>query len=138
MTILADSGAIYALMDRDDSWHERVRSWWTMNRTPILLPITTLPEITWLLQTRIGPPAEQAFAQALADGEFMIEPLHEAGDLQRIAELLLTYRDTPIGFVDASLIAIAERVGAATLLTTDRRHFSVARPRHVASFELVP
>jgi len=137
VTILADTGAVYALIDRDDVWHGRVRSWWERNREPIRLPVTILAEISWLLTTRVGPHAESAFVRAVANGEFQVEPLDE-DDLPRIADLVMTYLDTPIGLVDASLVAMAERLGAIRLLTTDRRHFPVIRPRHVPSLVLLP
>lgn len=137
VTVLADTGAVYALIDRDDVWHDRVRSWWEGNREPIRLPVTILAEVSWLLATRVGPRAESAFVRAVANGEFQVEPL-EDDDLPRIADLVMTYLDTPIGMVDASLVAMAERLGAIRLLTTDRRHFPVIRPRHVPSLVLVP
>lgn len=138
MTVLADTGAVYALVDRDDAWHERVRAWWESNREPIRLPVTILPEIAWLLGTRLGPAAEAAFARALADGEFDVEPLDDREDLKRIAALTAEYLDSPVGFVDASVLAMAERLGVLTVLTTDRRHFAVLRPRHVSTLRLVP
>jgi len=36
------------------------------------------------------------------------------------------------------MIALAERLGAATIATLNKRHFGVVRPRHVESFTLVP
>lgn len=62
----------------------------------------------------------------------------QADDLTRMAELIETYADLRLGTVDASVIATAERLGAATIATLDRRHFSVVRPNHVRSFGLVP
>jgi predicted nucleic acid-binding protein len=40
--------------------------------------------------------------------------------------------------VDASVVAVAERLGIGTVATLDRRHFTVVRPRHVDMFELLP
>lgn len=138
MTVLADAGAVYALVDRDDAWHKRVRAWWELNREPIRLPVTILPEVAWLLGTRLGPSAEAAFARALTEGEFDVEPLDERQDLSRIADLTAAYLDSPVGFVDASVLAMAERLGVLTLLTTDRRHFGVLQPRHTSTLRLVP
>ncbi len=59
-------------------------------------------------------------------------------DLDRIAELVETYVDFPLGFVDASLVAIAQRLGITRILALDRRRFSGIRPRHTAAFELLP
>ncbi len=101
------------------------------------MPAPVLPEICYLLQTRIGPAAEQAFVRALADGEFRIEPQEEE-DLPRVADLVSIYQSLPLGFVDASLVAMAERLDITSVLTTDRRHFGVVRARHVERFRMVP
>jgi predicted nucleic acid-binding protein len=77
------------------------------------------------------------FLGDLAAGEFTLEPVHAADQL-RIAELVARYHDLPLGTVDASVVAAAERLGVTEIATTDRRHFSVVRPGHVASFTLVP
>ena len=55
-----------------------------------------------------------------------------------MAELVATHADLPLGTVDASVIAIAERTGTTTLLSLDRRHFSIVRPRHTTAFTLLP
>ena len=135
--IVADTGPLYALIDRSDSWHRRVKSWWASQPRSIVVPVTVLPEVCYLLQTRISALAEQAFVQAVADGQFLTEPL-EPEDVARAAALMLEYADLPLGFVDATVIAIAERLGARDVLTTDRRHFNVIRPKHVKSLTLVP
>ncbi|HXG69803.1 MAG TPA: PIN domain-containing protein, partial [Gemmatimonadaceae bacterium] len=57
-------------------------------------------------------------------------------DLTRAAELLEQY--PAIGFVDATVVAIAERLKLSSIATTDRRHFASIVPKHVKSFELVP
>jgi len=59
-------------------------------------------------------------------------------DFRRSFQLLETYSDVNIGFVDASLVAIAERLKISRILTTDRKHFSIIRPRHCHTFELLP
>ena len=74
---------------------------------------------------------------ALAAGELLLEPVDPA-DLERMAELVGAYHDLPLGTVDASVVAVAERRGVTTIATLDRRHFGVVRPRHVDAFELVP
>jgi len=48
------------------------------------------------------------------------------------------YNDLPLGMVDASVIALTERLGADTVATLDHRHFEVVRPRHVQRLHLVP
>ena len=137
MTVLADAGCLYAMVHRDDAWHERTRQWWETNAEPILVPITVIPEVTYMLATRLGVHAEQGFVRALASGELPIESL-EGEDISRAADLIGVYADLPLGFVDASIVAMAERMDITTLLTTDRRHFGVVRPAHCERLRLVP
>jgi hypothetical protein len=137
VTVIADTGALYALTDASDAWHTRVVDWWKQNRKPVLVPVSVLPEVTWLLETRISAEAEIAFIRAIADGEFVTEAI-DPGDFDRAAALMERYADFPLGFVDATVVAIAERADAMEILTTDRRHFSAVRPAHTRSLTLVP
>ena len=77
------------------------------------------------------------FLGDLAAGELVPERV-ESADWLRVAELVAAYRDLPLGMVDASIIAAAERLGATTIATLERRHFSIVRPAHVPVFDLVP
>ena len=137
MIVLADTGAVYALIDASDAWHKRVVEWWAAAKSEVKVPTTVLPEISHLLMNRLGWRAEEAFIRSVADREFEIEPL-ESEDIERAADLIQVYSDLPLGFVDASLVAMAERLEAREVLTTDRRHFSVVRPSHVKLFTLLP
>jgi predicted nucleic acid-binding protein len=137
VTVVADTGALYALVDASDVWHTRVADWWTRNTSPIVVPTVVLPEVAYLLQTRIGPRAEIAFIRAVADGEFTTEPV-EPDDFDRVLTLMDRYADFPLGFVDAAVIALAERLEAREILTTDRRHFGSVRPQHTRALVLVP
>ena len=96
-----------------------------------------ITEVAYLIGTRLGWQAEVRFLGDLASGAFMIEPLHPADPL-RLAELVARYHDLPLGTVDASVIATAERLNVTQVATIDRRHFSVVRPQHITAFELLP
>ena len=137
MTVIADTGALYALVDRSDAWHARVVAWWTRNREPVVVPVSVIPEVTYLLQSRIGAAADIGFVQAIVDGEFTIESV-EADDFDRAVNIMQQYADLPLGFVDATIVAVAERLEAREILTTDRRHFGVVRPQHARGFVLSP
>jgi uncharacterized protein len=90
-----------------------------------------------LASARLGWEPEVRVLGALAAGDLLVEELHPA-DIERIAELVGAYRDLPLGTVDASVVAAAERLDATTIATLDRRHFGVVRPLHVEAFELLP
>ena len=78
-----------------------------------------------------------AFLRSLATDTLTVEALTSA-DYGRAAELVDGYRDLPLGTVDATVIAVAERLHVTTIATLDRRHFSVVRPDHTTHFELLP
>lgn len=59
-------------------------------------------------------------------------------DLVRVMDLRTRYRDLRVGYVDAAILAIVERLGEPKLATLDRRPFSMMRPRHVAVLQLLP
>lgn len=94
-------------------------------------------EVAYLLATRLGVEPEVRFLGDLAAGAISTDPV-PAGDWLRIAELVATYRDLPLGTVDASIVAAAERLDVTDVATLDRRHFSVVRARHVPAFTLLP
>lgn len=96
-----------------------------------------ITEVAYLIGSRLGPDAEIHFLGDLAAGDFTIEPVM-AGDWLRIAELVSHYRDLPLGTVDSSVVATAERLRITRIATLDRRHFSIVRPNHTDSFELLP
>ena len=104
---------------------------------PLVVPTLVITEVAYLLATRLSWQAEVRFLGDLANGAFLIEPLIPS-DVLRVAELVARYRDLPLGTVDASVIAAAERLGERRVATTDHRHFRIVRPRHVDHFELLP
>jgi predicted nucleic acid-binding protein len=71
------------------------------------------------------------------NGRYRVEPLL-VQDYARIRQVLQRYADANIGFVDASVLAIVERLDEPKLATLDRRHFGMLRPRHVDALELLP
>lgn len=136
-TVVVDTGILYAMADRDDTWHKPVKSYLQTQRDTLIVPVTVLPEACYLLNTYIGPDAERRFIVSLLQGEMRVEGL-TGDDLRRTANLLDQYASTNIGFVDATVVAIAERLKIRRVLTTDRRHFSLIHPRHCPLFELLP
>lgn len=94
-------------------------------------------EVCYFLSTRATPKAEAAFLRSVAAGSFTLVNL-TTDDLERTAQLVERYRDLPLGTADSSIVAVAERLDVRHVLTLDRAHFSIVRPRHVDAFELLP
>jgi len=101
------------------------------------VPSLVITEVTYLLSGRVGWQPEVRFLGDLAAGSFLLEPVR-GGDVLRMAELVARYHDLPLGSVDASVIAAAERLGVIEVATLDHRHFGVVRPNHVEALRLLP
>ena len=135
--IVVDTGPIVALLNDRDDHHEQCRNLLAHHPGPLIVPTTVFTEVCMLVERRRGTRAELAFLSDVRAGLFTL--LETASvDLERIAELVETYADLPLGTVDASVVALAERLGLPTVATLDRKHFSVVRPRHVAMLTLLP
>jgi len=104
---------------------------------PLIVPTLVIGEAAYLIGSRLGTDAEVLFLGDLAGGDFRVEPV-DASDWMRIAELVSMYRNLPLGTVDGSVIAAAERLGISEIATLDRRDFSVVRPAHVDALSLLP
>ena len=106
-------------------------------RRPWLVPQLVVAEVCYLLEREHGSRAEAAFLRSFGRRELTLVPLTVA-DTDRMAELVETYASLRLGGVDASVIAIAERLNVATIATLNRRDFTVVRPRHVQALTLLP
>jgi predicted nucleic acid-binding protein len=137
MTAVIDSGVLYALVDAGDSLHDECVAAVSEERETIVVPMPTLPEVCTLIGSRLGSSRETAFIRHLADSDWRLEPL-AAADIPRLLAIMSDAADQGIGFADAAVATIAERMGAVRIYTLDRRHFEIVRPRHVERFELLP
>jgi uncharacterized protein len=135
--LLVDAGPLYAYVDASDDNHAACRELLETHAGPLVAPMLAIGEAAYLLSRRLGPVGEVRFLGDIIEGTFVVEPVRPA-DWTRIAELVARYRDFPLGTVDASLVAAAERLNIESLATLDRRHFSVVRPLHLEAFELMP
>ncbi|WP_053203553.1 type II toxin-antitoxin system VapC family toxin [Jiangella muralis] len=137
MAVLVDTGPLVALADRSDRWHARCLELFGSITGPILVPVPVLVEVCYLIQKGLGTRAEATFLDAVRAGEIELVPFSSA-DLDRATELVRQYADFPLGFVDAVVVATAERLGLHEVATVDRRHFAAVRPAHVEAFTLLP
>ena len=103
----------------------------------LLVPAPVVVELDWMLRRVPGNRLFDAFLASVEAGSVDIADLHPA-DYERVRDLCQQYEDLALGFVDASVVAVAERLGHRTIATLDRRHFGVVRPAGGGHFELVP
>lgn len=137
MALICDTGVLYGAMDRRDPAHGRCARLLTDTRESIVVPAPVVIELEWLATARMGPAPFDEFLEDIERRALAVADLTLA-DYGRTRRLITRYADLALGFVDAAVVAVAERLGEAKLATLDVRHFSVVRPRHVESFTLLP
>ncbi|HSF19289.1 MAG TPA: PIN domain-containing protein [Vicinamibacteria bacterium] len=128
MSLVADTGGLYALYDADDAHHAAIREIIQKEPGPIIVPSAVLGELDYLLREFLGVDAELDFLDGLISGALSLEPMTPA-DVVRSRELVATYRDLDLGLVDSSVIATAERLGIRRVLTVDEHDFRAVRPK---------
>jgi predicted nucleic acid-binding protein len=135
--LLIDTGPLLATADRDDAHHLACRSLLEGHDGQLVTTALVVAETAYLIDRQLGPHAEAALYESIIDGTLRVEDLLP-GDWQRVHELVTAYADLRLGGTDASLVAVAERLGETTIATLNHRHFSVVRPHHVDAFTIVP
>lgn len=134
--LVIDASVLVALADTREHHHRACRDLVEGATGPLVVPETVVCEVGHLLQARLGPDAEVAFAASLARGELQVEPIGAAGWI-RVHELVQQYRDLPLGISDAAVVAITERHEVTEVATLDA-DFDVVRPAHVPHLTRVP
>lgn len=135
--IVCDTGPLVAAVDADDHHHRECLDLLETVEGPIVVPVTVAVEVCQLVERARGAGPEAGFLRSLVAGDLHLEEVG-SGDLARAADLVETYADLPLGMVDASVVAVAERLAVTELATLDRRDFSVVRPVHTEAFILLP
>ncbi len=126
--IVADTGALLALIDADDRHHRALRALYEADPDAWVLPWAILPEVDYLLAHHVSPRAQHAFLADLAAGAYAVEWGDEA-DLERARALAAKYRSLRLGLVDSAVISVAERLRADAIATLDLRHFGAVEIR---------
>lgn len=120
MSVLLDTGIVYAYYDRSDTWHDRARRFVQGEQRGLILPSPVIPEVDHLLGHRLGAKSRLAFYTGIVEGYYLIADLPKDA-YPRVADLNRRFDD--LGFVDAAIVALAESLGLSRVATTDRRHF---------------
>lgn len=128
--IVADTGAVLALLDADDGHHAAMLDLFERTGQRWILPWAILPEVDYLVGRHGSPEAASAFVGDLASGAWLVEWGSDA-DLAAARDLLERYADLRLGLVDAVVMAVAERLEAEAIATLDIRHFGAVALRGV-------
>lgn len=136
MSVLADTGFVLAFSVTTDKWHTSCDL--AYDQEPVIfLPESSLAEVVYMLNKAGGIQGATQFLLGLRLSKIRLVHLTPA-DIERTADLMDKYQNLPLDFVDATLIALAERLNITRILTVDRRDFEIVRPRQAPAFELLP
>ena len=137
MALVLDTGPLLAALDRADPDHAACVALIEGSPEALVVPALVLAELDYWCHERLDAGVWLTFLEDVVTGAYRVEPPTPA-DLARCHELQVQYDDLRLGVVDASIVALVERLGERAVATLDHRHFSVVRPRHVAGLTLLP
>ena len=137
MALILDTGPLYASLDRSDADHAACRRLIEQADEPLVIPAPILVEVDYWIHVRLHPGVSVALLDDIIAGAYRVEEL-QPEDYRRIRDICDRYDDADVGFVDAAVLAVVERLMEPKLATLDRRHFRVLRPRHVDALRLLP
>ncbi|MGC8495024.1 MAG: type II toxin-antitoxin system VapC family toxin [Syntrophobacteraceae bacterium] len=133
--IILDTGPFVALLDRSERSHETCAAFFRESEGRFITTEPVLTEVIYLL----GP----SFAMQRPALEFILRGGAEVvsqtqKSLQRALQLMEKYRDVPMDFADATLVALAEERSLREVFSLDRRGFITYRVHSRKTFILYP
>ena len=132
---LIDTGPLVAYLDGADVDHAAVvlgLESWTGRLATTSAVVTEAMHL--VAEVRQGP---RVLSEFLAGAGVEVHDFTRPGDLPPVIELMERYANVPMDFADATLVLLAEALGAHDILTLDRRGFSSFRTRKGRAFRLV-
>ena len=134
--LLMDTSGLLALLDSGERDHAKVSGVIDAQKGPLLCTDLVFAETDFLVLDRLGARAELEFVSQVEAGALHREPVTPA-DFVRAVEIITKYADQEFGITDATLMALAERLGCP-VVTLDRRHFAAFRTRKAKPLKLLP
>lgn len=137
MALVLDTSVLLAALDAADPDHGPCAGLIAGTSEELIVPALVLSELDYWCHERLTPEAWLTFLADVLAGSYGVQnPTHR--DLERCNELQSTYADLRLGVVDASVLAVVERLEEPKLATLDHRHFATVRPQHVEALALLP
>ncbi len=132
---LIDTGAILALLDRDDRWHQRCVEGFSSLKLPLATSAAVLAELFHL----VGDNSHEVNAAwtLLRSGAISVLPIDD-NDMPALEKLMVRYSDRPMDFADATLVHLAQRESLSTVFTIDHNDFETYRIGKRKIFRIVP
>ena len=135
--LLVDTNVWLAAADRRSDRHSYCAQVVRFHRGELASTVPIIAESSLLILDRLGAGAQADYLRMVTASLLQAVDLTGA-DWSRCLELVEDYADLRLDLMDASIVAVAERLGVTTIATLDHRDFTVVRPRHLDAFELLP
>lgn len=137
--ILVDTGAFYALVDKNDINHASARKFYenVVEKKTLVTSFPILTETWLLIEARLGKYFANKLWKSASEGIFEILELQKE-DLSRALEIENKYQDAGFGFVDSTCFALCEKHKIYEVFTYDRKHFGIYKPIFTGSLRLLP
>ena len=135
VSALIDTGAILAILDRKDHWHQKCTDAFRQMRLPLLTSQAVLTELFHL--TGDDHNEMEAAWKFLRSGAVVIGSIDNS-EMPALHNLMAKYWDRPMDFADATLVCLAKRESLSTILTVDNSDFSTYRIEGKRKFRVLP
>jgi uncharacterized protein len=135
--LLVDTNIWLEAADQRAAHHDLCRHLVTARQGQLASPTPVLAETAWIILDRLGPAAQARFLRLVTSGRIAPIELTPA-DWERCVELVTTYATLKLDIIDASIVAIAERLDLDEIATMNGRDFYTVRPKHTTAFKLLP
>jgi predicted nucleic acid-binding protein len=137
MALICDTGPLLAALDAADPDHGACADLLTSATEDLVVPTLVLAELDYWCHTRLTGTAWITFLTDALEGVYRTEA-PTIPDLARCKDLQEQYTALTLGVVDASIIALTERLHEPKVASLDHRHFATVRPAHVTALTLLP
>lgn len=135
--MIVDTSALLAYFDRNEPAHAAVTAVIESAEESLVVSPYIVAEVDYLVLTRHGSSAERAVLRELSSGAWELAEM-SADRVVEALEIVERYADQPIGVADASNLVLARAYRTKTVVTLDRRHFSVLRFPDGSAPEILP
>lgn len=132
---LADTGAMLAILDRRDPWHQTCSEALRQFRLPLL---TSQPVLTELFHLGARNKQEMERVWTFVHSGVVDVARIEQPELRHVHALMRQYADRPMDFADATLVYLAEREELTTIFTIDHNDFETYRIGGRKRFRVIP
>jgi uncharacterized protein len=131
---LLDTGPLVAVLNRRDPQHPRCATALAAFSGNLLTTGAVVTEAMYFLGSL--PDGAATLAGFLDEAQVDIRDCFGSAQLFAAAALMTRYADLPMDFADATLVLLANELGAGDILTLDERGFRTYRFRGTRRFNL--